>query len=229
MNTISVSECVRFGWDTFKKNPWIFVGALATLFAISFASSFVSGAVNASHNGFVAFVMFLISIALGTYIEMAIISFLLKAHESTEGITFQSVISNLPFWQYLIAKILLALITGIGFVLLIVPGIIFMLMFLMTQYLVVDKKLGPIEALKESRRITKGHKGQLLLLVLTVAGLNILGAIVLLVGLFVSIPVSMLAIVHAYRTLEHKANEVVPASASSSSSGEARPAATPAA
>lgn len=227
MNKLSVSECVRFGWDTFKKSPWLFVGALAILLAISFASSFISGAVNASHNGLVGFAMFLISIALGTYIEMAMISFLLKAHESTEGITFKSVLTSLPFWKYLGAKILVSAIVAVGFVLLIVPGVILMLMFLMTQYIVIDRSLGPIEALKESNRITKGHKAQLLLLVLAVAGLNILGALALLVGLFVSVPVSMLAIVHAYRTLEHKANEVVPAYAPSS--GEARPAATPAA
>jgi len=211
MEKLSVSECIRFGWATFKKNPWLFVGALAILFAISSVSSLISGAVSASKHELAIIVMFIASITLGTYVEMAMTSFLLKAHESTEGITFQSVISSLPFWKYLGAKILVGVVVAIGFVLLIVPGVILMLMFLMTQYLVIDRSLGPIEALKESNRITKGHKFQLLLLVLAVAGLNILGALALLVGLLVSIPVSMLAVVHAYRVLEHKANEVVPA------------------
>lgn len=210
MDTLSVSECVRFGWRTFKKNHWLFVGALAIMLAVSFAGSFVSGIVSASENTIAVFAMFLASMAIGTYIEMAVVSFLLKTHESTEGITVQGVITGLPFWKYLGAKILVGIIVTVGFLLIIIPGIIAALMFLPVRYLVIDRKLGPIEALKESRRITSGHKWQLLVLVLAVIGLNILGVLALIVGLFVSIPVSMLAIVHAYRTLEHKANEAVP-------------------
>jgi uncharacterized membrane protein len=47
-------------------------------------------------------------------------------------------------------------------VLLIVPGIIFGLMFMFSTFLVIDRELGPIEALKESNHITHGHKWRLL-------------------------------------------------------------------
>jgi uncharacterized membrane protein len=68
-------------------------------------------------------------------------------------------------------------------------------------YIVIDRGLGPIEAMKESWRVTKGHKWQLFLLFLALIGLNILGAIALIVGLLVTIPITMLAAAHAYRTL----------------------------
>ena len=212
-NTLSVSECVRFGWETFKKRPWFFVGAMALLIVTSFLSSVLSGAAQESNSGFFIFVAFIASTVFGVYIEMMLVTFLLKSHEGIEQIDWSELTSYLPFWKYLGAKLLASIIIVIGFILLIIPGIILALMFFAVQYLVMDKKLGPVDALKESSRITKGHKGQLLLLMLAIIGLNILGALALLIGLFVSVPVTMLAIVHAYRTLEHKASEVAPAAA----------------
>jgi len=91
-----------------------------------------------------------------------------------------------------------------------VPGIILALAFIFSSYLIVDKGKGPIEAMKESWRITKGHWWKLFLLVLAIIGLNILGFILLLVGLLVTIPVSMIALSHAYRTFEHGASEMAP-------------------
>jgi uncharacterized membrane protein len=78
-------------------------------------------------------------------------------------------------------------------------------------YLIVDKKMSVGDALRESSRMTLGRKWQLLGFLGLVVLINILGAILLLVGLLVSIPVTMLAFAHAYRTLEHSVNEVVPA------------------
>lgn len=55
--------------------------------------------------------------------------------------------------------------------------------------------------MKESWRITKGHKWQLLLLFLALLLVNLLGLLALFVGIFVSVPITMLAFAHAYRTL----------------------------
>jgi len=86
-----------------------------------------------------------------------------------------------------------------------VPGIIFMLMFMFTTFMVIERELGPIDAMKESRRITRGHKWQLLGFLLMLVLINLLGLLALVVGIFVSIPVSSLAFAHAYRMLAGKA------------------------
>jgi uncharacterized membrane protein len=41
----------------------------------------------------------------------------------------------------------------------------------------------------------------LLLLFLALLGLNLLGVVALLIGIFVTVPITMLAFAHAYRTL----------------------------
>ena len=81
------------------------------------------------------------------------------------------------------------------------PGIIFALMFMFTLYFVVDREEYTLQALKESYRITYGHKWKLLLFVFAIAGINILGTLCLFVGLLVSVPVTTIATAHAYRTL----------------------------
>jgi uncharacterized membrane protein len=86
-----------------------------------------------------------------------------------------------------------------------VPGIIFMLMFMFTTFIVIERELGPIDAMKESRRITRGHKWQLLGFLLLLVLINLLGLLALVVGMLVSIPVSSLAFAHAYRLLGGKA------------------------
>ena len=81
------------------------------------------------------------------------------------------------------------------------PGVIVGLMFMFTTFIVIDRGLGPIEAMKESRRITDGHKWTLLGFSLMLVLINLLGMLALVVGLLVTIPVSSLALVQAYRLL----------------------------
>lgn len=213
-NTVSASACIRFGWETFKKRPWIFIGAMALMLIASFVSSVITGALDKSDVGILVLLSFILSVAVGIYIEMILTAFLLKAHDSVDTVGWKDAVAYLPFWKYLGAKILAGILIVIGFFLLIIPGIVLALMFIAVQYLVIDKKLGATEALKESKRITDGHKWDLLVLMIVVVILNVLGALALFIGLLVTIPVTALAMVHAYRTLEHKVNEVAAGAAS---------------
>ena len=78
-------------------------------------------------------------------------------------------------------------------------------MFMFATFIVIDRELGPIEAMKESKRLAHGHKWALLGFVLVLALINLLGVLALGVGLLVSIPVSSLAFVHTYRVLGGRA------------------------
>jgi uncharacterized membrane protein len=91
---------------------------------------------------------------------------------------------------------------------LIIPGIIWGMMYVFTPFIVIDRGMKPFEALRESRRITNGHKWQLLLFFLVLGGVNILGALCILIGLLVTVPISGLATVYAYRYLEREASAI---------------------
>ena len=135
------------------------------------------------------------------FVALGLTTFSLRAHDNIQGVQIADLWNPGPFWRFLGAHILTVIAVAIGFLLLVVPGIILAIGLSFVPYLVVDRGLGPIEALKESWRITKGHKWQLLLLLLALVGINLLGVLALIVGIFVTVPITMLAFAHAYRTI----------------------------
>jgi uncharacterized membrane protein len=135
---------------------------------------------------------------------MGATAFFLAAHDSAETADLSMLWHPRPFWKYLGTSLLLALAIAVGFVLLIVPGIIFGLMFMFATFVVIERELGPIDALTESHRMTRGHKWPLFGFMLLLLLVNLLGLLALVVGVLVSIPVSTLAFVYAYRALGGK-------------------------
>jgi len=89
--------------------------------------------------------------------------------------------------------IIYGLIVCAGLLLLIVPGIIWALKYSLYGYFVIDRNMGPLEALKASAEATEGAKGELFSLALLLFGVQILGLICLCVGLLFTIPLALVA------------------------------------
>ncbi len=204
----SIHSCVSFGWETFKKRPWFFVGASVVIVLVYLFASAITSAIDALLGGSAKEPTLLGSLAdygLSTLISMGVTAFYLAAHDSPETVDLTVLWRPHPFWKYVGASILIGLVIIVGFILLIVPGIIFALMYMFTTFIVIDRGLGPLDAMKESKSITHGHKWPLLGLGCVLLLINIAGAIALLVGLLVTIPVTSLAFTHAYRELQARA------------------------
>jgi DNA-directed RNA polymerase subunit RPC12/RpoP len=95
-------------------------------------------------------------------------------------------------------SLLFGLIAGIGFILLIVPGLIAMLMFWPFIYVLVDSDLPGVGCLWRAREITRNTWGAILLIWLTSFGLNLLGVLACCVGVLFTAPLSMLLFAVAY-------------------------------
>ena len=211
MDSFSAIGCIRFGWRTFKRRGWFLVGMTALMIVVSWAIAALGGSLGERDGG--ALLGAAVNIGLSTLLTMGFTAVMIRAHDALESAEVSDLWHPRPFWKFLAAEILTGLIVLVGLILLVIPGVILMLMYLFVPYLVIDKELGPIEALKESARITRGFRLELLLLFLIAFVLNIFGALALLAGLLVSIPVTTLALVHAYRVLALKAKGAVPATA----------------
>jgi uncharacterized membrane protein len=70
-----------------------------------------------------------------------------------------------------------------------------------TPWFIADANLGPIAGAKAAWRATARYRGESFLLLLALAGINILGACACGVGLFVTMPWSMVALSYAYTNL----------------------------
>ncbi len=91
------------------------------------------------------------------------------------------------YWNAVLANVLVGVIVIVGLILLIVPGIIFACKLVFTPYLVVDRKMEVIEAVKESWRMTSGHAWKVFGMGLLAILISIAGLICFAVGIIVSI------------------------------------------
>lgn len=210
-NTISVGSFIKFGWETFKKRPWFLVGTtllwIVLGWGIGFVSGLVGGVVAAGFGStFGSLASSVLSFGLNSLLAMGWIAFFIKAHDDVSSVTLSSLWHPQKFWSYIGTNILLGIIVIIGFVLLIIPGFIAITMFNFAPYFVVDKGLGPVEALKASARITKGNRLRILAFFAAIALLSLLGFIALIVGILAALPVIVLSYVHAYRSLSTAAD-----------------------
>jgi uncharacterized membrane protein len=105
------------------------------------------------------------------------------------------------YWNAVLANVLAGAIIIIGFALLIIPGIIFACKLAFTPYLVVDRKMEVIEAVRESWRMTNGHAWKVFLIGLLAIPISIAGLIVFGVGIIVSIMWIRLALASLYHSV----------------------------
>jgi uncharacterized membrane protein len=91
------------------------------------------------------------------------------------------------YWNAVLAALLVTVIVIFGFILLIVPGIIFACRLAFTPYLVVDRKMEVIEAVKTSWNMTNGHAGKVFLIGLLAVPICIAGLICFGIGIILSI------------------------------------------
>jgi uncharacterized membrane protein len=200
-NKINVKECLKVGWTIFKSRPWFFIGVFLLV-------GLIQTAIGGIQQELPDFIGFLVSLLISTLLYCGIMNLFLVAHDNAQKASFSDLWNPKPFLNYLILSVFLAIIIGIGLVLLIAPGVFAMLVFFLSGYLVIDKGMTPVKALKESMRLTKGSRGNILLLFLAIIGLTIVGMIPFFLGLFVVGPVVILASIHAYKILAGGSNPV---------------------
>jgi len=91
------------------------------------------------------------------------------------------------YLNVVLASLLASSIVIIGFVFLVIPGIVFACRLVFVPYLVMDKKLDPVKAVEESWRITKGYGWKIFWMAILAFFIGVAGFICLIVGLIFSI------------------------------------------
>jgi uncharacterized membrane protein len=195
---------IRFAWETFKARPWYFIG-------IQLLISLISGGLSMLTDGIDMGLSALDLVALGSavsailswifqmMISLGTLRFYLKAHDDVHSLKFAEFGKMDNFWNYAFTYILYGLIVVAGFLLLVIPGIIWSYKYFFAPYLAAERGLGPIEALKESARLTNGNKWRMFVMFSVLAIVALCGLLALFVGLLVAIPVMTIAQIHLYR------------------------------
>jgi len=95
------------------------------------------------------------------------------------------------FWEnylhIILANLLVFALVVLGLFALIIPGIIIACRLVFVSYIIMDKKLDPIEAVELSWKLTKGHGWTIFFMGFTSIFLIIFGLLLLIVGIFPAI------------------------------------------
>jgi uncharacterized membrane protein len=229
----SAGDAFNWAWNNFTKNalalivPMLIYGvAMAVLVIVmsfilpAIGLSMLGGASSTSGDGsdagaglgifgfFIGMALFsFVFFLAGSYIQGAFISGGLDIADGrpVDISSFLRPPRNLG--SVLVAGLLIALGTAIGYMLCFLPGIIFLFFSMFTIPFVIDRGLSPVDALKASFTTVNKNLGSALLAYLLVFVVAFIGN-VLIVGGLISIPVSLLIMTYTYRRLS--GGQVVP-------------------
>jgi uncharacterized membrane protein len=188
---------VSFAWQRIKADPGTVLGALIVAEIIgNLFSSIGNGLTNLDDS--LAFQLIGSGFSLVNFVVMSfmmggMVVFSLKVARG-QPYEFGDIFQGMPYFgPILVANLLTGIGVGFGMILLIVPGIILALGWSMAAPLIVDRRLGPIDAMKKSWAITTGHKSTLFLFGLLMIGVALLGLLACCVGVLVAGPIGYIA------------------------------------
>jgi hypothetical protein len=229
--SFSFSEVLGFGWRVMKSNFWFFVGVGVVLFLISLLGQ-ILGQIMERYPGaippFWFFVLFAVTFIIEIILGIGLIKITLSFCDGLKP-SFGTLFNGLDcFWRYLGTGLLYGLIIGGAsiacvlpfallskvmrspcfalpvFVAIFILAVILSIKFGLCFYFVVDKGLGPINALRASSRATKGAKWSLFVFGILCGLINLLGMLCFFVGLFATVPTIMVAAALVYRQLSEQ-------------------------
>ena len=108
------------------------------------------------------------------------------------------------YWNVVLASLIVNIIVVIGFILLVVPGIVFACKLAFVPFLVIDRKMEAVAAVRESWQMTNGYAPDVFYIGLLGIPILIAGAICLGVGIIVSCMWISLAIASLYHAVSLK-------------------------
>ncbi len=195
-NRFSIGEALGYGWQKLKENVGPLVSAALAILAINIIFALIGRG-----EGALVGLLGLIGWFVSVLISMGLIRIALKIVDGKPvevADLFQRVDLALP---YIVASFLVGIMVAIGFVFLIIPGIYLAITFGFYGYNIVDKEHGIMESIEQSAAITRTQKWDLFGFGVALFFFNLLGALLLGIGLLITVPVSMLAAAYVYRKL----------------------------
>ncbi|WP_332641880.1 hypothetical protein [Aeromicrobium sp.] len=196
----SATEAVSYGLKKFGENAGPILIATVLLIVAAIATDFLARALTGTDftdNSFSigGSISTIITNVVGFVIGAGVTR---GALDITEGHKFDIVAAfkKLNIVNVIVTSLVVAVLTALGFALLIIPGIIVAFLTLFAIYFVVDKDTNAIDSIKGSLNLVKNNVGNTIVLILLSILVVIVGFLALCVGVLVAIPV--LAIAWAY-------------------------------
>jgi len=200
---IDVLHCFRRSWALIRQDFWPFIGVTAiTLLLLSATSSpnvnITDHQHNTTTNGGAGILSLLIN---GPLLGGLSVYYLRKVRGLPVSVEILFSGFTRRFVQLFLAYLVTTLLTVLGFLCLILPGIYLYVAWIFTITLVIDQRLDFWPAMNLSRKIVNKHWWKIFALVVLVFLLTLSGLLGLIVGIFFTSPIAWLAATFAYEDI----------------------------
>lgn len=187
---LSIGGCLERSWNLLKANFWPLVGCTFVLFVVMMIAQSIP------------LLGLLVSILLtGVFYGGLYLYYLKKIRGQPAELGDAFAGFSLAFLPLMLATLVSTLLTMVGFLLLILPGIYLAVSYAFTYMLVIDKRLEFWAAMEVSRRVITAQWFRMFALILLGAIIAALGVIGLFIGVFITLPIMIGAIAYAYEDL----------------------------
>lgn len=214
---LSIQDSLSYSWDVFKKKPWFFIGLFLLTGLVGFIMPQISDWLLTNLRtvlepnldvmvfvpvwGGISILFQILSMVVTSWLAMGTTVITLRAIRGQDFSFAMLFEQKKRVLFYVLTTIVVGIVAAVGFILFIIPGIIWLLMNAVTMLLFVDKGTSTMDSIRQSIDLTKGYRMKLFLWGLVTIGLYILGAIPLGLGLLVVTPVISLTSAKIYDRL----------------------------
>lgn len=218
----SAGDAISYGWRKFRAQPGPLVLGMLGIFALSLIVSAIAQAIflggvglntlttdpssARADAGFFGlwFGNTLVSFVGQLVVTIASAGLVKAALLIVDGrpVSLQAAFEGWDKLQLVVASLLVSLATAIGFVLLVIPGIIVAYLMSFSTMFLVDRNLSAIDAIKASIDFTRSRVGDVLVFLLLAIVVVIIGLCLCGVGVLVAGPVALIGGAFTYRVLQ---------------------------
>lgn len=154
----SVPELLGQTWELYKTNFRLLIGYSAWMLVPLVISVLITVAFGSEGQEVNEFVTGLLNLFVFTWLSIIFILITLRlASEKKVKIRSMSAQAWKVFVPYLLLLVLKSIAVGVGFLLLIVPGLILSIWWLFADMTLISKGTGVIDSLKQSRELVRGR------------------------------------------------------------------------
>jgi len=179
---VDIGGCIGRSWQLVKANFWLLVGA-------SFVASIIAG------------IPYLGIVLAGPMMGGLYLLYLSRLRGQPAGFETAFKGFSLAFLQLMLVSIVSTVLTGLGLVLCILPGVYLAVSWMFALALVIDKRMEFWAAMELSRKVVTKHWWAVFGLALVAGLVGALGLIACVIGIFITLPIAFGAIAYAYEDI----------------------------
>ncbi len=199
-SAISMRLAFDFAWPAFKKRFGLFTAVLLTILAAWVVLEIVVIAGQSFGISLWA-IMHLSFLTFFAGVEVGLLQ-ICRALSDGKAPAFAETFAYLSLGpKFLAAQILYLLMVVIGLLLLVVPGVYLGVRYALFGFCFADGETNPLRCFQQGAILSKGATTDLLRILAALFVLNLLGASLLALGLFITVPLSVLIMTKVYRQL----------------------------